>query len=115
MKTFTKRDIAIFFYGYSKKGHERQGGYGTLYVDIINDEFHIKKIFFKKIDGLRGHFYKNEAFFKSLYINITAEEEKKLFGDWLDNIKSGLKSHWLLQYIKQTYKNENLTKQEVSL
>ena len=114
MKTFTKRDIAIPCYAYSKKGHKRQGGFGTLYVDVINDEFYVKKIFFKKIDALRGHYYKDEAFFKSLYIVIVSEDEKRLFDNWLDNIKSCLTSHWLLQYIKQTYKNENLTKQEVS-
>lgn len=114
MGAFTKKNIVIPFYGRLKQGKQRYDGYGRLYLDVIDDVFYIQKVFFKKLDKLQGRYYKDEAAFENFYINIISKEEERIFDAWLKDIKSSLKNHWLLQYIEQAYKNENLTKQEVS-
>lgn len=114
MKTFTKKNIIIPFYGRLKQGKQRHDGHGRLYLDVIDNTFYIQKVFFKKLDKLQGHYYKDEVAFENFYINIISKEGERLFDAWLKDIKSSLKNHWLLQYIKQTYKNKNLIKQEVS-
>ena len=113
MKTFTKKNIIIPFYGRLKQGKQRHDGHGRLYLDVIDNTFYIQKVFFKKLDKLQGHYYKDEVAFGNFYINIISKEGERLFDAWLKDIKSPLKNTWLLKYIKQIY-NENLIKQEVS-
>lgn len=115
MKTFTKKNIVIPFCGRLKQGKQRHDGHGRLYLDVIDDTFSIQKVFFKKLNKLQGHYYKDEVAFENFYINIISKEGERVFDAWLKDIKSSLRNLQLLQYIKQTYKNENLTKQEVSL
>lgn len=113
MDTFTKKNIVIPFYGRLKQGKQRHEGHGRLYLDITDDAFYIKKVFFKKLDKLQGHYYKDEAAFENFYIIIISKEEERLFDAWLKDIKSPLKNTGLLKYIKRIY-SENLLKQEVS-
>ena len=114
MDTFTKKNIVIPFYGRLKQGKQRHEGHGRLYLDVIDDAFYIKKVFFKKLDKLQGHYYyKDEAAFENFYINIISKEGERVFDAWLKDIKISLKNHQLLKYLEQLY-NKNLIKQEVS-
>nr|DAK13417.1 MAG TPA: hypothetical protein [Caudoviricetes sp.] len=113
MDTFTKKNIVIPFYGRLKQGKQRHEGHGRLYLDVIDDAFYIKKVFFKKLDKLQGRYYKDEVAFENFYINIISKEGERVFDAWLKDIKSSLKNHQLLKYLEQIY-NKNLIKQEVS-